>query len=96
MCIAPSAHCPNRYQETETSSIVKGSDVLKLTYTHNQPVASTHAISFQDLLEEAKQGFYNLFEMGHSVSLIRHARQQAPCNQAECEAAAQNSLADHA
>jgi len=37
--------------------------VLKLAFTHNHP---THPLSFRDVLEETKQAFYSLFEVGHS------------------------------
>ena len=72
------------------------SDVLKVTYTHNQPVVSAHAISFWHVSEEIKQAFHYFFGMGHSASSTVQAHQQSLYIQAEYEAAARNSLADHA
>ena len=70
--------------------------MLRLTYTHNHPITSAHALSFRDVAEETKQAFYNLFEIGHSASSARHAHQQALYIQADTEADAQKKLADHA
>ena len=47
-------------------------------------------------MEETKQAFYSLFEVGHSPSSARHVREQALYIQAESETDAQLSLADRA
>ena len=47
-------------------------------------------------MEETKQAFYSLFEVGHSPSSARHVCEQALYIQAESETDAQLSLADRA
>ena len=74
--------------------LITHTGVLKLAFTHNHPISSAHALSFRDVLEETKQAFYSLFEVGHSPSSARHVREQALYIQAESEADAQLSLAD--
>ena len=70
--------------------------LLKLVFIHNHPITSAHALSFRDVLEETKHALYSLFEIGHSPSSARHAREQALYIQAESEAEAQLRLADRA
>ena len=60
--------------------------MLKLSFTHNHPITSAHTLSFRDVLEETKGTFISLFEMGHSASSARQAREQALYIQADNEA----------
>ena len=59
-------------------------------------ISSAQALSFREVLEETKQAFYSLFEVGHSPSSARHVHKQALYIQAESETDTQLSLADRA
>ena len=93
--------CANTYKDSETKSrhenpyLITHTGVLKLAFIHNHSLSSAHALSFRDVLEETKQAFYSVFEVGHSPS-ARHVREQALYIQAESETDAQLSLADRA
>lgn len=90
---------PTKKQQRQAESkpfVLTHTGVLRLTYTHNHPITSAHALSFRDIGVETKEAFYNLFEMGHSASSARHAHQQALYIQADSEAEAQRKLADRA
>ena len=102
-------HCPSQltltvqiptikqlHQAESKPFVLTHTGMLRLTYTHNHPITSAHALTFRDVAEETKQAFYNLFEIGHSASSARHAHQQALYIQADTEADAQKKLAGRA
>jgi len=99
--IPPCIECANTNKEADEKIQVE--TILTNTYwsieagiIHNHPITSAHALSYWDVLEETKHALYSLFEIGHSPSSARHAREQALYIQAESEAEAQFRLADHA
>lgn len=72
-----------RHQAESKPYLLTHTGVLKLTFQHNHPITSAHALSFRDVSSETKQAFYSLFEAGHSASSARHAHQQALYNYSE-------------
>ena len=45
---------------------------VDLTYDHDHPIDSAHALSFRDVSEETREAFYEYFKSGHSAASARH------------------------
>ena len=70
--------------------------VLKITFNHNHPIVSGHALSFRPISAETKQTFFELFSNGHSASSARHAHEQHLLMDAATDELKQYALADRA
>lgn len=46
--------------------------MLQITYNHNHPIQSAHALSFRPINFETKESFFELFRKGHSASSAFH------------------------
>ena len=42
--------------------------VLQVTFNHNHPLASAHALSFRPISQETKELFLELFRKGHTAA----------------------------
>ena len=70
--------------------------VLKLSFTHNHPIAAAHSLSFRPVIESTKNDFFELFDKGHCASSARHTHEQKLILNSETDAEKQTMLADRA
>ena len=70
--------------------------VLKLSFTHNHPIAAAHSLSFCPDSESTKNDFFELFDKGHCASSARHTHEQKLILNSETDAEKQTMLADRA
>lgn len=43
-----------------------------MSFNHNHPISSAHALSFRSVSLQAKEAYYELFKTGHSAATARH------------------------
>ena len=46
--------------------------IIKISFNHNHPIDSAHALSFRPVALHAKEAYYQLFKTGHSAATARH------------------------
>ena len=68
--------------------------VLNISFNHNHPIISGHALSFRPVSAETKQTFFELFSNGHSASSARHTHEQHLLMDAATDELKQYALAD--
>jgi hypothetical protein len=52
------------------SYFVSHPTVVQVTFNHNHPLGSAHALSFRPIAPETKEIFYELFRKGHTHLLL--------------------------
>ena len=52
--------------------VVTHPTVLRVTFNHNHPLASAHALSVRPISEETKELFLELFQKGHTAASAHH------------------------
>ena len=46
--------------------------IIKISFNHNHPIDSAHALSFRPVALHVKEAYYQLFKTGHSAVTARH------------------------
>ena len=63
---------PTKKDCRSESYFVSHPTVVQVTFNHNHPLASAHALSFRPIAPETKEIFYELFRKGHTASSAYH------------------------
>ncbi len=56
----------------KTPHLITHPTVLQITYNHNHPVESAHALAFRPIAQETKEKFFDLFRKGHTAVSAHH------------------------
>lgn len=70
-------NCPSRLKFTvlvppKKKRLASHPAILEVTYNHNHPIESAHALSFRPINPEVKETFFKLFRKGHSAASAFH------------------------
>jgi len=52
--------------------LVSHPTILQISFTHNHPLESAHALAFRPIAPETKEEFFEMFRKGHTAASAFH------------------------